>query len=137
MTGLGEDIRGSMMGVVESVSSSEEGKAKDQDITTKGRAEIEQGLKQMRGGGATTGSAAGPESQTQAQKGGQLQQEPAKQGEPASAQVPIVPPPSQGAVGTETSESQQAGTEAQRQEPAGQIEKGKTEKGGQATQPGS
>ncbi|KAF8124587.1 hypothetical protein EV363DRAFT_707185 [Boletus edulis] len=121
--GVGEDFRGSVMGAFESVSGSDESKAKQQDIASKGKVEIERGVAQLKGVSPPTSAATGPEPPAEAKAGEKLKEQPAK--EEVSGPTPV-PPPS-------PVESRQPQPEtSQQQPPVGQT--GSTEKVQQSTQ---
>lgn len=71
LTGISENIRGSMLGAAESLGGTEEGKAKDEEIISKGRSEMEQGIAQMKGVTEPGGTAAGTESKVEGKIGEQ------------------------------------------------------------------
>ena len=154
-TGLGEDVRGSVMGAFETVSGSEQGKAKEADIVSKGRSEIERGAAQMKGVAVPGSTTAGPESHVESKTGDQPEKQPAKQEVPISAtagpESPVegktdqpekqpakqevpgptpAPPPS-------PTQSRQAEPEPSRQVPAAQTGTENVQKSGQETKAGS
>lgn len=126
MTGIGEDIRGSVLGAFESgQGASEEAKAKDEGIATKGRSEIERGVAQMKGVAVPVSAAAGPESHVEGKTGVQQQQQPAKQ--EASTQTPAPAPagPTQAAASAGVESHIEGKTSDQpRQQPAKQDTSG-------------
>ncbi|KAF8551794.1 hypothetical protein OG21DRAFT_1524226 [Imleria badia] len=83
--GLGEDVRGTMMGAFE---SAEEAKGKDNDIATKGRSEIEQGIAQMKGTEAPGGTASAPESHAEGKPSDKPQEKPTEAATTKEAAVP-------------------------------------------------
>lgn len=133
MSGIGDDIRGSMMGAFESASGSAEAKAKDEEIAAKGKVEIERGIAQMKGLEVPASTTAAPESHVEGKPGERSQEQPAKEAAPGSTPAP---PPS-------PIQSRQAEPEATRQEPSGQAQaqsQASTEsvqKGGQETHTGA
>ncbi|KAH0826805.1 hypothetical protein J3R83DRAFT_5229 [Lanmaoa asiatica] len=104
------------MGAVESVSGSEQAKAKDEDIIAKGRSEMERGIAQMKGVAVPGSTTAAPESQVEDKAGDQ----PAKE---SSGPTPAPPPTglTQGPVHTDDPQTRQAEPEASRQELKGQT----------------
>jgi outer membrane biosynthesis protein TonB len=116
-----------MMGAFETVSGSEEAKAKDADIVSKGRSEIERGAAQMKGVAVPGSTTAGPESHVEGKTGDQPEKQPAKQEVPGTTPAP---PPS-------PIQSRQAEPEPSRQEPAGQTGTENVQKSGQETKAGS
>ena len=120
------------MGAVESVSGSEEAKAREEEIISKGRSEIERGVAQIKGTaepGAASTTAAKPQVGTQT--GGQPQAQQSAKQVSGTTQAPAPPEPAHGAtVGTET---QQTESGKSGQEQAAQIDPSKTQKAGQET----
>ena len=86
--GMGEDVRGSMLGAFESVSGSDDAKAKDDDIATKGRSEIEQGIAQMKGTASPSAAAATPESHAEGKPSDKPQEKPKEEASTKGTAVP-------------------------------------------------
>jgi len=121
--GIGEDIRGSVLGAIESGQGSEEAKAKEEGIATKGRSEIERGVAQMKGVAVPASTTAGPESHVEGKTSGQ-QQQPAKQ-EASESPAPASAGPTQatGSAGAESHVEGKIGEQPQ-QQPAKQETSG-------------
>lgn len=122
-TGIGENIRGSVMSAVEALGGSEEAKAKDDDIVAKGRSEIEQGIAQMKGATAPGSTIPGPEHQVESKTDDLPQSQPEKK--EAGGPTPVLPssgPTNVGQVRTDDPQSQQAEQETGQKEATGQKE---------------
>ena len=151
MTGIGEDVRGSVLGAFE---GSEQAKAKDDDIVAKGRSEIEQGAAQLKGVAVPGSTTAAPKSTVEGKAGDQPAQQPAKQEAPgptpaqshvegkAGDDQPAQQPAKQEAPGPTPApppspiQSRQAEPEPSRPESTGQTGTENVQKSGQETQAG-